>query len=65
MLGNDIIYMEKISERRIENYNHFMEQCDPKWTEDILGTTGVEIGMFAQNLSSLCLEKDFCATSVS
>lgn len=44
--------------RRIENYNHFMEQCDPKWTEDILGTTGVEIGMFAQNLSSLCLEKD-------
>ena len=44
--------------RRIENYNHFMEQCDPKWTEDIPGTTGVEIGMFAQNPSSLCLEKD-------
>ena len=44
--------------RRVENHNHFMEQCDPKWTEDILGTTGVEIGLFAQNLSILCLDND-------
>lgn len=36
----------------------FIEQCSEKWVDDIRSTTSFEIGLFAQNLASLCLEQD-------
>jgi hypothetical protein len=37
---------------------HFMEQMYPEWVPRIKGSTAIEVGLFAQNLASLLLEKN-------
>jgi len=45
-------YKQKIAE------GHFMEQIYPEWTERIKGSTAIEVGLFAQNVAALCLDKN-------
>lgn len=45
-------YKQKIKE------GHFMEQASEEWVHRIKSSTAVEVGLFAQNLASLCLEQD-------
>lgn len=37
---------------------HFMEQCSHDWVPQIKASTAIEVGLFAQNIAALCLEKD-------
>lgn len=43
-------------QRQIKN-GHFMEQTSKKWVENIKSTTAFEVGLFAQNLTTLCLDQ--------
>lgn len=43
--------------RQIEK-GHFMEQASENWVIRIKSSTAIEVGLFAQNLASLCLEQD-------
>ena len=45
-------YKEKIAQ------GHFMEQCSYAWVPQIKASTAIEVGLFAQNIAALCLEKD-------
>jgi len=44
-------------QRQIAN-GHFMEQASVEWVHRIKSSTAVEVGLFAQNIASLCLEQD-------
>jgi hypothetical protein len=43
-------------QRQIEQ-GHFMEQASEKWVDRIKSSTAVEVGLFAQNVAALCLDK--------
>lgn len=37
---------------------HFMEQVSENWIGRTIGSTAVEVGLFAENVAALCLEQD-------
>ena len=44
--------------KRIQSGGHFAEQMYPEWVDSIVDSTAIEVGLFAQNTASLCLEQD-------
>lgn len=46
----------KFYQRMIKNKGHFGEQCEIDFVKDIAESTSFEVGLFASNLTALCIE---------
>lgn len=58
-----LVFTSRVCEKPNEYYRkqiekgHFAEQLYPEWVEKIVDNTGIEVGMFASNLTMFCMEE--------